>query len=46
MNSHNPPLARHAATDMSAVGWGNDCMQFKLSHKSWLAGPQLQRVTV
>ena len=37
MNRHNLPLTRHAATDMSAVGWGNDCIQFKLSHKpGWL----------
>ena len=29
---HNLPLAWHAARDMSAIGWGNDCTQFKLSH--------------
>ena len=23
MNRHNLPLARHAATDKSAIGWGN-----------------------
>ena len=32
MNRDNLPLARHAATGMSAIGWGNDCKQFKLSH--------------
>ena len=37
MNRHNLPLARHAATDMSAIGWGNDCIQFKLSHKPRVA---------
>ena len=38
MNRHNLPLARHAATDTSPIGWGNDCTQFKLSHKpAWLA---------
>ena len=38
VNRHNPPLARHAAKGMRATGWGNDCIQFKLSE--W------QRVTV
>ena len=38
MNRHNLPLTRHAATDMSAVGWGNGCIQFKLSHKPGVAG--------
>ena len=33
MNRPNLSLARHAATDMSAIGWDNDCIQFKLSHK-------------
>ena len=33
MNRHNLLLARHAATDMGTIGWGNDCIQFKLSHK-------------
>ena len=37
MNRHNLLLARHAATDMSAIGWGNDCIQFKLSHKPSVA---------
>ena len=27
----------HAVTDMSATGWSNDCIQFKLSHKPWVA---------
>ena len=38
MNRHNLPLARHAAMDMSATGWGNDCIQFKLSHKPGVVG--------
>ena len=38
MNRHNLPLAWHAATDMSAIGWGYDCMQFKLFHKPRVAG--------
>ena len=37
-NRHNLPLAWHEATDMSAIGWGNDCKQFKLSHKPEVAG--------
>ena len=35
---HNLPLARHAAMDMSVIGWGIDCIQFKLYHKSVVAG--------
>ena len=38
MNRHNLPLTRHEATDMSAVGWGTDCIQFKLSRKPGVAG--------
>ena len=38
MNRHNLPLAWHAAMDISAIGWGNDCMEFKLFHKSGVAG--------
>ena len=38
MNTHNLPLAWHAATDMSVIGWGNDCIQFKLSHKPGVVG--------
>ena len=37
MKRHNLPLARHAATDMSAVAWGNVCKQFKPSHDSGVA---------
>ena len=37
VNIHNLPLARHAAMHMSAIGWGNDCIQFKLSHKPRVA---------
>ena len=33
MNRHSLSMAWHAATDMSALGWGTDCIQFKLSHK-------------
>ena len=33
MKRHNLPFGRHAATDRSATGWGNDCKQFKLSHE-------------
>ena len=33
MKKHNLPFAKHAATDMSAIGWGIDCIQFNLSHK-------------
>ena len=32
------PLARYVATDISVIDWGNDCMQFKLSHKPRVAG--------
>ena len=47
MNRHNLPLARHAAMDMSAIGWGNDGKQFKPSHKPRMAAwPQLRRVTI
>ena len=35
MNRHNLPLARHAATDMSGIGWVNE---FKQSHKPKVAG--------
>ena len=38
LNRHNLTLARHAVMDMSAVGWGYSCKQFKLSHKPWVAG--------
>ena len=38
MNRHHLPLTRHATTDTSAIGWGNDCIQFKPSHKPWVAG--------
>ena len=38
MNRHNLPLTWHAAMDMSAIGWGTDCIQFKLSHKPSVAG--------
>ena len=31
-------LTRRAATDMSAIGWGKDCKQFRLSHKPGVAG--------
>ena len=40
MNRHNLPLARHAATDMSAIGWGNDCIAYSsncLINPVWLA---------
>ena len=37
-SSSYPGLARHAATDMSAMRWGNDCKEFKLSHKPGVAG--------
>ena len=29
MNNYNLPVAWHAAMDMSAIRWGNDCKQFK-----------------
>ena len=38
MNRPNLPHARHVAMDKRAIGWGFDCIQFKLSHKPWLAG--------
>ena len=38
VNRHNLPLARHAATDMSVIGWGYDCIQLKLSQKPIMAG--------
>ena len=39
MHRHNLPLlARHAAKDLSVIGWGNDCTQFKLSQKAGVAG--------
>ena len=39
MNRHNLlPLAWHAAADMNAIGWGINCIQFKLSHKPSVAG--------
>ena len=38
MNRHNLPLARHAATDMCAKGWGNECIQVKQSDKPGVAG--------
>ena len=38
MKRHNQPLAWHAAMDMSAIDWGIDCIQFKLSHKPRVAG--------
>ena len=38
MNRHNQPLSWHAAMDMIAVGWGYDCIQFKLSHMLHVAG--------
>ena len=34
MNRLNLPLAWHAATDMSAIGWSNDCC---LISQEWLA---------
>ena len=38
VNRHNLPLARHTATDMTTIGWGNYCKQFKQSRKpGWLA---------
>ena len=37
MSRHDLPLTRHAATDISAIGWGTNCIQFKLSHKPGLA---------
>ena len=38
-NRHKLPLiTRHAAMDMSAIGWGNDSIHFKLSQKSIVAG--------
>ena len=38
-NRHNLPLAWHAATDMhECYRLGNDCIQFKLSHKPGVAG--------
>ena len=40
MNRHLP-LARHAAMDIRTIGWGNDCIQFKLSHKPGVAGLNL-----
>ena len=41
MNRHNLPLAWHAAMDMSAVGWGTDCIQFKVSQKPSVAGDSI-----
>ena len=38
MNRHNLQLARHASTDMSAIGLGNDCLHFKLSDTPRVAG--------
>ena len=40
MNTQHIPLARHAATDMSAniADRNADCIQFKLSHKRSGAG--------
>ena len=38
MNKHNLPLAWHAATDMSAIGWGTDCTGSNcLISPMWLA---------
>ena len=34
---HNLQLARHVATDMSAIGLGNDCIHLKLSDKPKMA---------
>ena len=30
MNTHNLSFAKHAATNISAIGFGNDYKQFKL----------------
>ena len=43
MNGHNLLLARHAAMDMSAIGWGIDCIQFKQPHKPGVAGLHCER---
>ena len=32
VNIQNLLLARYAAAGMSAIGWGNDCNEFKLLH--------------
>ena len=38
MSRHNLPLAWQSATDMSAIGWGVNYIQFKLFHKPIVAG--------
>ena len=30
---HHSLIYSHTATDRTAIGWGNDCKQFRLSHK-------------
>ena len=37
-NKQSLPFTRHAATDMSAIFWGNDCKQLKMSGKPGVAG--------